>query len=390
MRIGIDARFLTHPQKGGFKSYTENLIRSILDLDQENEYILYLDRDLPSVVNDFEKSNITARIVPGSHPGYGMILREQHLLPQQAIKDKLDVFHAPCLTSPLMMNIPLVVTLHDMIWYYPTKYSKDGHRLGKRKLMEWYYRIIPRLSARKATAIITVSNASKQSIARYLKIPERRLFVTYEAPANVFRPINKMGAIESVRNKYNLGSKYILGLGSADPRKNINALVRAYAMLPISLRGQYQLAIIWNHKSLEFSSSVEAEKAGIFDQLRFLENVNDDDLATLYGLATVFVFPSLEEGFGLPPLEAMACGAAVLAANNSSIPEIVGNAALMFDANYPSELADLLAKVLSDSELRNEMREMSIQRAGDFSWRKCAHETIEVYKQAMIMSDVIG
>jgi glycosyltransferase involved in cell wall biosynthesis len=256
--------------------------------------------------------------------------------------------------------------------------------------MEWYYRIVPQLSAQKATVIITVSNASKQSITRYLRIPEERLFVTYEAPANVFRPIENRGAIETVRNKYGLDSEFILGLGSADPRKNINTLVKAYAMLPASLKEQYQLAIIWNHKALEFFSSAEAEKAGVLGRLCFLENVTDDELAALYGIATAFVFPSFEEGFGLPPLEAMACGAVVLAANNSSIPEIVENAALLFEADNTWELTDLLVKALSDLDLRNEMKVRGIQRAGDFSWRRCAIETIDVYKKVMIMSNVRG
>jgi glycosyltransferase involved in cell wall biosynthesis len=383
MRIGIDARFLTHPQKGGFKTYTENLVVALSEIDQGNEYILYVDRQPSREAKLFERPNFTFQVIPGDNPGYGMFWREQYKLPQHAKKDKLDVFHAPCLTSPLWMDIPLVVTIHDMIWYYPSRYTKGKFLLNKRKFMQWYYRMVPAYAIQKADAIITVSHSSKQSIIDYLRIEDEKIFVTHEAPAAIYHPVESNGKMNLVREKYGLTRNFILAVGSTDPRKNINTLLKAFALLPESLREQYQLVIVWNHKLLESTTLKAAKQQGISDQILFLRNVEDEDLALIYNLATLFVFPSLEEGFGLPPLEAMACGTPVLAADNSSLPEIVGDAALQFSAENVGELTKLISNVLINPELQHNMKERGIGRAACFSWKKCGMETIDVYKKTI-------
>lgn len=382
MRIGIDARFLTHPQKGGFKTYTENLILALAGIDKENEYILYLDRQ---PLQDFpmpNQPNFTFRVVSGVHQIYGMPWREQYSLRRQIKKDRPDLFHAPCLTAPVLLDLPLVVTIHDMIWYYPDRYSGNRLSLGKRGLMRWYYQTVPKVAARRANAVITVSEAARQSILKYLRIDEDRIFVTHEAASSIFRPLEDCRA-EHILAKYQLRSNFILGIGSADPRKNIKTLIRAYALLPEPLRQTYQLAIIYNHKSLASASFQEAEHLGILNHVLFLEEVSDQDLVHLYNMASLFVFPSLEEGFGLPPLEAMACGTPVLAANNSSIPEIVGDAALQFSAENVRELTDLISNVLTNLNLQQDMKKRGIDQAATFSWRNCALETLKIYEKVV-------
>jgi glycosyltransferase involved in cell wall biosynthesis len=195
--------------------------------------------------------------------------------------------------------------------------------------------------------------------------------------------VESNGKMNLVREKYGLTRNFILAVGSTDPRKNINTLLKAYALLPESLREQYQLVIVWNHKLLESTTLKAAKQQGISDQILFLRNVEDEDLALIYNLATLFVFPSLEEGFGLPPLEAMACGTPVLAADNSSLPEIVGDAALQFSAENVGELTKLISNVLINPELQHNMKERGIGRAACFSWKKCGMETIDVYKKTI-------
>ncbi len=379
MRIGIDAKFLTHPQKGGFKTYTENLIRAIAEVDKENEYILYIDRQPLETDLIPVQPNFSISVVSGDHKIYGMPWREQYTLPQQIKKDNLDLFHAPCLTAPIWLDIPLVVTLHDMIWFYPHRYTGNKVWFSRRGLMSWYYRIVPEMIARRANAVITVSEAAKQSIIQYMRIDDDHIFVTYEAANSLYHPLDEHRTGDIIE-KYHLQSNFILGIGSADPRKNIKMLIRAYAQLSEPLKQNYQLAIVYNHKSLASESFLEAEHLGVLDRVLFLEEVSDQDLACLYNRASLFVFPSLEEGFGLPPLEAMACGTPVLAANNSSLPEIVGDAALQFDAENVGELAELISSVLANPELQLEMKKRGIDRAATFSWKRCGIETIEVYK----------
>lgn len=381
MRIGIDARFLTHPQRGGFKTYTECLVQALADVDRENTYMLYVDRTPRATDVLPSQPNFTCKVVPGSLTNYGMLWREQISLPRQVDRDHLDVFHAPCLTAPLFLKTPTIVTIHDMIWSYPTRYTTRKIQFNRRRLFEWYYQFVPYIAARNAEAVLTVSEASKKSILEYLKLDSKKIFVIYEAAKEIYRPIRQADLVEKTVQRYGLTNRYILGIGSADPRKNIKTLIDAYARLPKNLMKDNHLAIVWNHKSLESDSFLEAQRLNVSEYVHFLDNVPDKDLVSLYNRASMFVFPSLEEGFGLPPLEAMACGTPVLAANNSSMPEIVGDAAKMFSAQSVQELAELIKCVLEKPELQETMRSRGMERSANFSWKKCALETIDVYRQ---------
>lgn len=380
MRIGIDARFLTHPQPGGFKTYTENLIEALARVDRENEYFLYTDRPLKKQINSLNNTNFISCIVPGELSIVGMPWREQVGLARQAGNDKIDIFHSPCLTAPLTIKHPLVITVHDMIWAFPERFLQSSSPSAKRKLMEWYNRVIPRYAIKVASAIITVSNAARKSIKEHLKLDDDHIFVTHEAPNPLFKQIKDEQCIASVRDKYNLPANFILAIGSADPRKNISRLVQAYSRLPRELQETFQLAIVWTHSFLAHELSEQIEKLQLANRLTFLESVPNSDLVSLYNAASLFAFPSLYEGFGLPPLEAMACGAPVVAADNSSIPEIVGDAALLFNAQDVDEISNGIRRILTDGTLRAIMSKKGVERAASFSWDKCARETINVYK----------
>jgi glycosyltransferase involved in cell wall biosynthesis len=383
MRIGIDARFLTHPQPGGFKTYTRNLIAALADIDAKNEYVLYIHRPADQDTPLPDQPNFTTCIVPGSLPLLGMPWREQVGLSRQAARDKLDLLHSPSLTAPLCLTCPSVVTIHDMIWFFPERFSKGSPSSGKRKLMGWYYRFMPHFAARRAAALLTVSQAAKESIVRHLGLPPSQIFVTHEAAGHIYRRVDDPEKIEALRQKHNLVSDFILAIGSADPRKNIATLVRAYALLPTFLQEQYQLAIVWTHHLLAADLAEQIEALDINSRLQLLERVSDEELVLLYNAASLFVFPSLYEGFGLPLLEAMACGTPVVAANNSSIPEIVGEAALLIEAEDTEAMAGTIARVLVDEILRTVLIEKGLKRAASFSWTKCARQTVAVYRRVL-------
>lgn len=387
MRIGIDARFLTHPQKGGFKTYSENLISALAEVDRDNSYILFLDRPPDQLTRLPKQPNFEYRVIPGENPAFGMPWREQIGLPHFAAKDRLDLLHSPCLTAPLRLKCASLVTIHDMIWFSSGKYSTKAPVSLKRKLMNWYYHRVPQLAARKSSLVLTVSQASKDRITRELGIPADKVFVTYEGANPIFRQINDDKQISVIRNKYSLPSEYILAIGSADPRKNITTLVQAYAQLPANLKAAYQLVIIWTHPLMADMLMRQVQDLGLMERVRFLMRVPDEDLVLLYNGASLFVFPSLEEGFGLPPLEAMACGTPVVAANNSSIPEIVGDAALLVDDVHPSgkpeELTEKIRQVLTEKALQDSLSQRGLKRARLFSWNRCAGETIGAYQSIL-------
>lgn len=381
MKIGIDARFLTHPQPGGFKTYTENLIAGLAEVDQQSQYILYVDRPPDQSVRLPKRPNFQTQVVAGTLPLIGMPWREQMGLARQAKRDKVDLLHSPSLTAPLRLACRSVVTIHDTIWLFPERFS-NGKSSGKRNLMRWYYNLVPRAAARSAAAVITVSGDAKQSITSHLHLRPERIFVTHEAASTIYRRISDPAPLTAIRTKYDLGPEFILAISSADPRKNITTLLKAFAQLPEALRARYQLAVVWTHKLLAPEIMALADSLGISGQLRFLERVSNDDLVLLYNAASLFVFPSLYEGFGLPLLEAMACGTPVVAANNSSIPEIVGDAAVLVDAQQANGMAQAIGRVLEDKALHADLIRRGIARAGGFSWARCAQETVAVYQKA--------
>ena len=377
MHIGIDARFLTHPQAGGFKTYTQNLVTALAQEDRENEYRLYVDRE-PSQPLAYGP-NFRVCVVPGTLPMLGMVWREQVGLARQAGRDKLDLLHAPNLTAPLRCPCPTIITVHDMIWMWPERFSPGKTASSKRDLMRRYYQDVPRRAAQAAAGIITVSEASKDDIVRDLGIPAGRIHVTYEAAGAAYGPVSDAGALAGVRQKFDLPPQFLLALGSADPRKNIAGLVEAYARLPLPMQEKHPLAIVWTHAHLAESLAAQAERLGVTPRLRFLRNVSDADLVLLYNATSLFVFPSRYEGFGLPLLEAMACGTPVVAADNSSIPEIAGDAARLVNAEDPAALSEAIAAVLADDGLRAEMSRRGLAQAARFSWARCARETRDVY-----------
>ena len=383
MKIGIDARFLTHSQVGGFKTYSENLIFALSEIDTENEYILYVDRPPDQKTRLPNQSNFNVVIVPGLYPFIGMAWREQITLSRQVKRDQLDLLHSPSLTAPLRAPCPLVVTLHDMIWYFSKEFAQRKPWSAHRKVMDMYYRFVPERAARHAAAIITVSQSSKDSIVHYLGFSDERVFVTYEAANSIYRQIDDKEQIDAVHQKYRLNTEFILAIGSADPRKNISTLVQAYSLLPVDLQQRFQLVIVWTHHFLAEALKKQIELLGLGERIAFLQQVSDENLALLYNGASLFVFPSRYEGFGLPLLEAMACGTPVIAANNSSIPEIAGDAAMLVSAEDAKAMARQISQLLRDRAMQKALTEKGLKRATGFSWLKCGQQTLKVYEKVL-------
>lgn len=379
MKIGIDARFLTHPQAGGFKTYSTYLIEALTRLDSANEYVLYLDRDAGRGPAWLAERNCTLRVIPGDTPLVGMPWREQVQLARAAARDRLDLFHAPCLTAPLHLGCPLVVTIHDMIWHTPP--AKPVRALGlKRALMARYYQTVPKLAVQRAAAVITVSQAAKRRIVAELGLQPEQVTVTYEAAGPVFGRMAGETAAARIRQRFGLERGYILAIGSADPRKNIATLITAYGQLPQPLQARHPLVIVWTHSLLSTAMAHLVARLGLAERVRFVQGVSDEELCGLYSLAALFVFPSREEGFGLPLLEAMTCGTPVIAAGNSSIPEIAGDAALLVDAEGAAEMAAAMTALLTGAAQQRDLIARGYRRAAQFSWQRCAAETLDVYQ----------
>jgi glycosyltransferase involved in cell wall biosynthesis len=382
MKIGIDARFLSHPQRGGFKTYTQSLVSALAQVDTANTYVLYLDRPLESEAGLPRQANVELTILPGTAPYWGMMWREQVSLARAAARDRVDVLHSPSLTAPLLGGTRSVVTIHDMIWHSRDQFAADRRRSLRRLLINSYLYYVPGWAASRARAVITVSQAARKAILDQRLVAEDRLHVTLEAASPFFQRRPEAEIAAHLAARFKLRSGFLLAIGSADPRKNVALAVEAYSRLPEALRNAHPLVIVWTHQSLAATITRQIDSLGLTRQVSVLQSVSDEDLRALYNAAAAFLFPSRYEGFGLPLLEAMACGAPVLAADNSSIPEIVGQAGWLLPTDDAPAWIDALERLLRDPVQRQHMADQGLARAGTFSWQRCAQETVAVYQQA--------
>jgi glycosyltransferase involved in cell wall biosynthesis len=292
---------------------------------------------------------------------------------------RIDLLHSPYWTNPLWSPWPTVVTVHDVIQLVLPEYQM----LARQRV---YFGLVTR-TLRRATAIVTVSECSRQDLIRTVGVPPERVFVVENAiPASLHR-VTDRERLDAVRARYGLGERFILYLGANDLRKNLNRLIRAYAALPPALRDTHQLVVAgrqWPHDHpLYPDPRLVVAELGLQDRVVFTGGVPEEEKAALLSAATVFAFPSLYEGFGLPVLEAMACGTPVLTANTSSLPEVAGDAAMMVDPTSVTEISEGLAALLESPERRKTLAERGIERASRYRWSDVAERTIQVYERAV-------
>ncbi len=291
---------------------------------------------------------------------------------------KIDLLHSPYWTNPLWSPWPTVVTVHDVIQLVLPEYRM----LARQRV---YFGLVTR-ALKHATAIITVSECSRRDLVRTIGVPIERVFVVENAISEKLAPVTDQAALATVRARYGLSEPFVLYLGANDLRKNLNRLIRAYAELPRSLRDTHQLVVAgrqWPHDHpLYPDPRLVVRELGLEDRVVFTGGIPEEDKAPLLSAATVFAFPSLYEGFGLPVLEAFACGTPALTANSSSLPEVAGDAAIMVEPTSVPAITAGLVEILESPELRRELIGRGLIRARGYRWSEIAERTIEVYAWA--------
>lgn len=372
MKIGIDIRYLsTFTNKAGFYQYVYNLVSNLLLVDSHNEYTLLATlrgfRGDGKIVSQF------LRRFPGR---ISDLLLEKLSMPIEFLMGMLDIFHGPCYFVPHCLRCKSIVTIHDLMTLrYPEFLELET--------VDYYNKKI-RISTQRADAIIAISNFTKTEIVDLLNIPEERVRVIYNGISPVFHPVKERRKIEGVKAKYGLTGNYLLFVGNIEPKKNISTLIRACAALWNSTIYKYPLLVIgsktwhlWHFKEVwKVVQQFHAEKDIIFADV-----VCNEDLPYLYSGAELFIFPSLFEGFGIPVIEAMACGTPVVASNRASIPEIAGEAALLVDPLDVNEMTEAMHKVLSNRILREQLVEKGLKQVKNFSWERTARETLKLYHE---------
>lgn len=364
MRIGIDARKL---HDFGIGTYIRNLLRELANIDQTTEYVLFCRPDDTQVAGSLGPN---FRAVPARSGHYS--IAEQISIPLAVRRERLDLFHAPHYVLPALTPTRSVVTIHDCIHLMFPEYLR--HRMGYA-----YAHASLWTAAHKSDRIFTVSEQSKRDILRFFKVPPEKIVVTPNAIDDRFSVPPSDEYVTQIRERYQLSQAYLLYVGNIKPHKNLERLIEAFHLVREQGRPELELVIIGDEISKMQSLRRAVHKYGIHRYVRFLGFVPDKTLAVLYRLASVFVFPSLYEGFGLPPLEAMASGTPVVTSNVSSLPEVVGDAAVLVNPYRAEAIADGILEVLRSAHLRDDLRARGLERVKVFSWRRSAQRVRDVY-----------
>ena len=295
------------------------------------------------------------------------------------------MLHALAFVTPLLSPCPSVVTIYDLSFLlYPESFKRSKR---------FYLGLFTRLSARRARRIIAISESTKRDVVRLLGVPPEKVEVVYCGIDDAFRPLppqswGERGEVAAFRSKRGLPERFILFVGTIEPRKNVARLIEAFANLQTCKPAHLKLVIGGAKGWFYEDVFARVEELGLEGEVMFPGYIPVSELPLWYNAAELFVYPSLYEGFGLPPLEAMACGTPVVTANTSSLPEVVGDAGLTVDPLDVEGLAEAMRRVLDDEALRQEMRKRGLQRAKGFSWTKTAQETVQVYRRAMECENV--
>ena len=370
MRVAIDVRKY---HDFGIGTYIRNLVRQLARIDQVTEYVLLCRPDDRDRVGRVVGPNF--RTVVESAPPYS--LQEQIRIPMALRREHVDLFHAPHYVLPPLIHCRSVVTIHDCIHLvFPQDLpGRFAHAYAKAQL--W-------TAAHRSDRVLTVSETSKLDILRRFRVPADKVTVVYNAIDESLSTPPSDEDVERVRMRYQLKDPFALYVGNIKPHKNLERLIDAFHRLRAESQFEpLQLIIIGDEINRYQGLRRAVHRHKLHKHVRFFGFVPPETLAVLYRLAGVFVFPSLYEGFGLPPLEAMYCGTPVVTSNVSSLPEVVWDAAVLVDPYDPDSIAEGMRRVLTDGDLRASLRERGQARAREFSWERSVAQIRAVYGEVM-------
>jgi glycosyltransferase involved in cell wall biosynthesis len=369
MNVGVGF-FMGSSERDGIGWSITYLLHQLLRLGSRHSFTLYTNLPAEQVSGEFgHPPNLRVATLGAS----GFTRWEQILLPQALRRDRIDLFHSP-LGLPLLSGTPGIATIHDVCFMScPETFTRR---------MRVYFRTFLPLSVRKARLVVTVSGASRDALIQHLGVPAEKIRVVPNGIAEHFRPVRDPGRLAGVRGRYGLPDAFILYAGTLEPRKNVMSLLRAFRLLREEGRIKESLVIVGKSGWLSDEVPEFVRRSGLADLVHLAGYVAREDLPAVYSAARLFVYPSVCEGFGLPPLEAMACGTPVVASNVSAMPEVLGSAAQLVAPHDVPGLAAAIEAMLNDERLRERQRADGLGRAATYRWDRAAREMLQVYEEA--------
>jgi glycosyltransferase involved in cell wall biosynthesis len=378
MKIGIEAQRIFRKKKHGMDMVALELIRNLQSIDTDNEYLIFVKPDVDDTVIKETANFKIVRLNGGFYP-----LWEQFSLPRAAKKVGCQLLHCTSNTAPIFTSIPLVVTLHDII-YMESSYLKILKGTGTlyQKFGNAYRKMfVPRI-IKKSKKIITVSHFEKNRIGQFFGIGgDPRLTAVYNGVSEYFKPVTDKTELQRVKIKYHLPEHFFFFLGNTDPKKNTKGTLKAFSDF-IKQTGSDQKLVMLDYDLGELEKLLdEIGDKPLIDKIVLTGYVVNTDLPAIYSLCDVFLYPSLRESFGIPMLEAMSCGVPVITSNTSSMPEIAGEAAMIIDPFKPEQITDALIQIVNNKLLIRQLIEKGLQQSAKFSWKAMAKDVLEIYKQ---------
>jgi len=367
MRIGIDIRELEKGRKTGMGRCLLIFLNYINQFDHENEYVLFASRDtnLPSLRQDI-KIKVILEV--------SSLYWDQITLKNEIKKERIDIFYSPFYKGPIASSAKLIVTCHDLHFL-----KLDSKAISDRLRIYYCSRIL-----KSADTIITVSEYSKKEIINFLKDSSKRIDVVYDSVTDDFRPLDKQQSFNKVKQSFGLNGNFILYVGNLKVHKNIARLINAYALLPSPLKQAHQLVIVGKKEESYHNLRNIVRQKRLKNNVVFLGLVEDEDLINLYNAASILALVSLCEGFGLPALEAMACGTPVITSDTTSLPEIVGDIGVLVDPRDVNMISSKLKHLLEDSASREVLSKKGLLRAKNFSVENTVKKILTIFKENYI------
>lgn len=376
MRIGIEGQRLFRKKKHGMDMVALELIRNLQAVDTKNEYIVFTKRDEDRCLQSADNFGIV-ELKSAPYPVW-----EQVILPAAAKKANCDILHCTSNTAPLNTSVPLVVTLHDIIYLEKLSLLSKGFT-NYQKFGNMYRRMVVPGVVKKCKKLITVSEFEKKRIVDFFKINPAKVEAIYNGVSAHFRPVPDQETLSAIRKKYNLPERFFFFFGNTDPKKNTIGVLKALSLFLSKSEEKIPLVMLdFDREELARLIS-EVGDQSLSEHIILTGYVPNTELPGIYCLSTIFLYPSLRESFGIPMLEAMACGTPVITSNTSSMPEVAGNAALFIDPFKPEQITEAIFKLLNDPAIKSGLIVSGFEQAQKFTWKNMALGVLNVYNEIM-------
>jgi glycosyltransferase involved in cell wall biosynthesis len=372
MRIGIDATALP-PKPAGAGNYIIELVRAVHTLDCPHEFIIFAQQHGRELIGSPARDGFEWISLPNHSPARRLIW-EQIAFPELLKKQRIDLLHSLHYTRPLRLACRSIVTIHDMTFFLFPHLHTRPKRI--------FFPLMIRYSARAADALIADSESTRQDAIRILGLAPEKISTVPLGVRPEFRPVHDQALKTAVRARYHLPEKFLLFVGLVEPRKNLPLLLKSYRR--VADQGNLIPLVIVGRKGWMYEQVLDLIAGlGLTDRVLLAGYVSPEDLPIVYNLADVFIYPSLYEGFGLPPLEALACGTPVITTAVSSMPEHVGQAGLLIPPGDEEALTQAIIHLLNDQELKSRLAILGPQQAAQFTWTRTARQTLQVYENVL-------